>query len=310
MLLYSDKIGNSYQITISSPPWKDEDFLFHHAVLFENTEIYKCCLLKKDKTAVKIFFAVSGRQIISLPDAPFGGFWSEQPFSAVAFLDFIKHLSAFFKKKGFQSMSIIQAPCLIEPKSEYFEYLLSQVSFQPTSTLYHLMSKGKQIIAEKAQYLTLNYADRMCRHHFTFKIDLVLDCKFLQKITEWNLKRGYAITWSAEKLEKDIQSFPSKYYVITVFRGDEPVGYVLAVRLSTSQLYYFLSAINPENQYVYTGEFLMMGLFQLAASLEIDTLDLGSSQLGSIPNFSLLHFKKRFSNAGGNKVTWTKKFNE
>jgi hypothetical protein len=306
MLLDSVNIGKSYGFLMGAPSRDQEDFLFHNASYFLFEKLYKACLLKKGKIIVEIYFVIQENQAISLPNSPYGGFFSKGDFSLKAFDTFLSEIISFFKAKGLSKIQIAQAPVFLEKKSEEFNYLLTLKGFHPESILCHQVCLGKEAIQAKSRWLIKKHAERIDFRGYEIKVNEIKNVDLLLQIKNWNTLRGYKIPWSEKKLIKDIKNFPDRYYSISVFHNNEAVGHAVAVHTFPKHLYYFISGIDPVNQYVHTGEFLMTGLFQLASMLDVETLDLGSSQIDDRPNYSLMHFKKRFSNLGLNKWKWVK----
>ena len=131
---------------------------------------------------------------------------------------------------------------------------------------------------------------------------------FLNDIRNWNSARGYSTLFDEKRLIQQVAEFPDRYFLISILSENQALAHALAVKLVPESLYYYLSAIRPTSNISNGGDLLLQGLFQLAVEQKSDFIDLGSSEVASEINASLMFFKSRFSNDISNKVTWTRSF--
>jgi hypothetical protein len=131
---------------------------------------------------------------------------------------------------------------------------------------------------------------------------------FLKKIKAWNSQKGYKSSINEDYLVQQVSSYPERYFLLKLERGDQVLGFVLAVLLTSNSIYYFLSGLDPSKESKGGGDFLLFELFLLAKEQKVDFIDLGSSDVGDRANHSLMFFKARFSNDISNKMSWRKEF--
>jgi hypothetical protein len=111
-----------------------------------------------------------------------------------------------------------------------------------------------------------------------------------------------------KRLIHQVSEFPERYFLISLEKNEQVLGHALAVKLVPDSLYYYLSAIHPNAHFPNGGDILVQSLFQLAAEQKSDLIDLGTSEVNSQINESLMFFKSRFSNDMSNKTTWEWRF--
>jgi hypothetical protein len=128
---------------------------------------------------------------------------------------------------------------------------------------------------------------------------------FLQEIKAWNQQRGYSVNFEENRIVQQVSEYPERYFLITIWKNNEQIGYSLGVKLTSNSIYYYQSALNPKVILKNGGDLILHELFQIAVDQKVDFIDLGSSEIPTGVNHSLMFFKSRFANDISNKITWT-----
>tara|TARA_R110002126_G_scaffold15624_2_gene63837 strand:+ start:61 stop:987 length:927 start_codon:yes stop_codon:yes gene_type:complete len=264
---------------------------------------------KKGKVKIWISVAITPDQhAVSLPNLPFGGFWCEKGLNSTALETFIGMVTEYLRAKGVRSLTIVQAPKNYEPYSDLVNYLLLKLSWNLKNVLSHQFFTGskkieKYLLAEGPKIREkLKASGLKTSHHSISNFD------FLKKIKAWNSEKGYNSSINEDYLVQQVSSYPERYFLLKLEKGDQVLGFVLAVLLTTNSIYYFLSGLDSSNESKGGGDFLLFELFLLAKEQKVDFIDLGSSDMGDIANHGLMFFKARFSNDISNKMSWIKEF--
>lgn len=262
---------------------------------------------KKGKVKIWITLAItSDQRAISLPNLPFGGFWCEKGLNSSILESFIEFLTGKLKARGVKSITIVQAPKNYECHSDLVNYLLFKLGWNLKNVLSHQFYTGskkitKFLLAEGPRIRRKLKAAGLATSHHS-----ISSFEFLKKIKAWNSQKGYESSLIEDHLVQQVSSYPERYFLLKLEKGEEVVGFVLAVLLTPNSLYYFLSGLDSTKEIKGGGDFLLFELFLLAKEQKVDFIDLGSSDLGARANHSLIFFKARFSNDISNKMSWSK----
>jgi hypothetical protein len=173
--------------------------------------------------------------------------------------------------------------------------------------LNHQFFIGKKKIKKFVQRESAKYSSKYKELGLKVQAGSIQNFGFLQDIKTWNQARGYDILYDDSRLIAQVSDFPERYFLISILKDGKPIAHTLGVKLLPDSIYYFLSATFPKNAVKNLGEMCLFQLFQLASDQKLNFIDLGSSDLNSGANHSLIFFKSRFSNDISNKVTWTLK---
>lgn len=243
---------------------------------------------------------------VSLPNAPFGGFWCEKRVGSSALESFIKSVTDSLKAKGVKRLTVVQAPKNYEPDSDLVNYLLSKSGWNLNKILSHQFFTGSKKIEKYLKTEGVKIRKKLKSAGLTTRHNSISNFDFLKKIKAWNAQKGYETSIDENQLVQQVSSYPERYFLLKLEQGDQILGFVLAVLLTPNSLYYFLSGLDSSKAVNGAGDFLMYELFLLAKELKVDFIDLGSSDLVENANHSLMFFKARFSNEISNKMTWSK----
>jgi hypothetical protein len=265
--------------------------------------------LKKGKIRASITFAIAtdGGKAVSLPKSPFGGIWVEGVISSNSLEEFIQEIIKELKYRGISQIEIIQAPKPYEGNADLINYLLFKNGFLQEEILSHQFFIGKNKIKNFLQKELSGIRKKSKELGLRIYSGAILNFSFLQEINNWNLQRGYLTKVEEDRLIRQVSEFPDRYFLLSVIKNNRAVAHSLCVLLQPDSLYYFLSGIDPKAELKSCGDFVLLGIFQLAKNLKVDFIDLGSFDLPNEVNHNLMFFKSRFSNDISNKISWNLK---
>jgi hypothetical protein len=268
-------------------------------------------LEKKGKIKISISIAISSDgHAVSIPRAPFGGFWCAKNVNSVTIENFINNLQTELKRLGVMHLKLTQAPKPYEPFSDLINYLLFKLGFNQANILSHHLFIGTKSIKKFLRNEAPKIQKKLQTSALSISHGTIASFEFLKKIKLWNSRKGYQVGLDENQLINQVSEFPDRYFLIQLDSREGAVGYALAVKLTSNSIYYFLSAIDTSSMVKNGGDFLLYELFLLAKEQKVDFIDLGSSDIESGANHSLMFFKSRFSNDISNKITWEKNLNE
>ncbi|WP_293010969.1 hypothetical protein [Mongoliibacter sp.] len=300
---------SSYHFAFQELDGKERDFFLSGLKTVDDAIYYQAQLLKKRniKAEVQVALYPDGRAV-SIPKAPFGGFWVYTEVNSEVIVSFLNAWIIFLKEKGAKEIILTQAPCVYMPYTDRVEYFLQKRGFELLHILNHQFYEGKKRMKSELKLLLSKYSRKVKTENLKVSIGKIQNFNFLNEIRLWNQARGYQITFDENQLLAQVSTFPERYFVISVMQEDTCIGHALAVKLTSNSLYYFLSAIDPATKIKLAGELIMVNLLKLAVEQKVAFLDLGSSEVKGEANHSLIYFKSKFSNSSRNKITWRLKF--
>src|ERR1043166_2609152 len=93
-------------------------------------------------------------------------------------------------------------------------------------------------------------------------------------------------------LKKAAEQFPEKYLLFAVFHSEKMIAASIAIRVKENILYDFYHDHDPQHDQLSPVVFLVAEMYNFCFRNGVRLLDLGTSAVDGLPNFSLLHFKK------------------
>lgn len=262
--------------------------------------------VKKGKTKASLTLAISENyEAISLPQSPFGGIWTVENISSTSLERFIQAVLGELRQQGISNLKIIQPPKPYESNVDLINYLLFKLGFKQESILSHQFFIGRKKIKRFVQNESAKYLAKSKELGLKIQTGAIQNFGFLQEIKTWNQARGYAVLFDEMRLISQVADFPERYFLISIYKEGVAMAHALGVKLLPDSIYYFLSGTLPKANIKNLGEICLFQLVQFASDQKLNFVDLGSSDLDSEVNHSLIFFKSRFSNDISNKVTWT-----
>ncbi|MDN3667927.1 GNAT family N-acetyltransferase [Echinicola jeungdonensis] len=295
----------NYDFLLKEVGQVDHDY-FLHDYSPSNGEKYYCAqLFKKQKLKASIYFQFQENgEMTSLKEAPFGGFWVEKKISSESFQFFVEQLLIAIRGLGGRSLEITQAPDPYQPQNPMIHYILNTLGFKMKKMLMHQVFENRKEIKQYLQEKASKNKKKQEKFNLDVEVGPIKNFNFLKDIKWWRTIRDHEYKVDEEKLIQQVSAYPDRYHLVTVEEGGEAVAHVLCVQLTSNSLYYFLPAMNPNNQQTFTGEVAIYSVIQLGDRLGVDFIDLGSSEWQGSANHSLIHFKSKVANNSSNKLTW------
>ena len=305
MEAFKQKTTESYQLKVVLSSEEKWDYFLRNFPIPGYSEHLDFLWVKKGKIRASISFMISKEsEAISLPQSPFGGFWLEESLNSDALEGFIHAIVNEFSKRGIARLTITEAPKPYGIANDLINYLLFKFGFEQKGLVSHQFFIGRKKIKKLVLKEQAGFNAKAINAGIQLIHGPIQNFGFLQEIKSWNQQRGYLVNLDENRIVQQVSVCPDRYFLVTILKNNEPVGYSLGVKLTSNSLYYYLSAINPKVSLKNGGEFILYELFRVAVEQKVDFIDLGSSDLESSANHSLLFFKSRFANDISNKITW------
>jgi hypothetical protein len=306
-LINSEKISAEFQVSEGETSESPYFLLDAHSGLSSQQLTFRWVKKGKEK-AVFCVVMHSESEAFSLPGVPFGGIWTSGTIHSDELQGFLGQVLRELQNRKCSSVKIIQAPKPYEKYSELIANVLFKMGFLPQTIQSHQFFLGKKKIKNEAKAISEKLRKYVQSRGFVTRKEPIKNFDFLNDIRNWNSDRGYSTLFDEKRLIQQVSRFPDRYFLISILDEHQALAHALAVKLVPESLYYYLSAIRPTSNVSNGGDLLLQGLFQLAVEQKSDFIDLGSSEVESEINTSLMFFKSRFSNDISNKVTWTRGF--
>lgn len=272
---------------------------------FAPRPLFKASLFKKGVLRAYCYLHLSQEaRAISLPQLPFGGIWILKQVNFELLEEWVAFIQLEVSRLNCQSLTFIQPPTAYEPFSDGIQYLLSKMGFTLDSLLNHQLLLGKEAMQQANCHFFSNKI--MTDPQISIRTEQFEGLEPLERILRWNQLKGYSPTLSLERLSTQISQFPQRYYLISIHHQGKAVAHSVALQLTARSLFYAYSGFEPQAKIKNLGACMLEQLITLGLDLNVDFLDLGSSDLGTQANHSLIFFKSKFANAYQNKTAWTK----
>ncbi|WP_225586779.1 hypothetical protein [Algoriphagus sp. Y33] len=305
---FKKDISEHHELRVVSALKEDKDYFLSNTPSDAYQDQLDFIWEKKQKPKAIITFAISKRgEAVSLPQSPFGGLWIHDGLSSASLEAFILAIVEEMNHRSVHTISITQSPKPYEPQVDLINYLLFKSGFEHKKVLSHHVFIGKKKIKKLVQKESMKIQKKSKSSGLKTSHSSISNFGFLKEIRSWNAQKGYEVAIDENRIVQQVSEYPDRYFLITLSKDGQAIGYSLCVKLTSDSLYYFLSAINPKIPVKIGGELILNELFQLAVEQKVSFIDLGSSDLEEGANHSLMFFKSRFSNDICNKITWDKK---
>lgn len=306
MEAFKKKTIESYQLKVVPSLEKKWDYFLRDFPIQGYSSQLDFLWVKKEKLRASISFAITKEgKAFSLPQSPFGGFWLEESLSSEAIERFIRLVVLEFSKRGITQLSITEAPKPYGAANDLVNYLLFKCGFEQIEIISHHFFTGRKRIKKLVLKERPGFLLKEKEAGVKVIYGPIQNFGFLKEIKSWNLQRGYSVNFEENRIVQQVSDYPDRYFLITILKNNEAIGYCLGVKLTKDSIYYYQSALNPKVPLKNGGELILHELFQIAVDQKVDFIDLGSSELETGVNHSLMFFKSRFANDISNKITWT-----
>ncbi|WP_194774361.1 GNAT family N-acetyltransferase [Pararhodonellum marinum] len=284
--------------------WSGHDYFLHDQKIDQENKYYCARLFKDKKLKITLYLAIRNDEAISLPAAPFGGFWIDKKVSSEYFQYFVDLILKELSLLKIRCFSLVQAPKPYQENDEMIHYVLYRMGFELSQILLHQFIHDRKYIKGYVADHQLKFGRKLKKLSWELQVGQIKNLNFLQEIHKWRALRQHDYSVQEEQLIHQISTYPDRHFLITLASVKEPFAHVLCVKLTSNSLYYYLPAINPVGQHSFSGDALMFGVLKLAENLGVDFIDLGSSDLSTEINHNLMRFKSKFANSESNKLSW------
>lgn len=282
-----------------------------HRALQSRSNWHSYHIIRRDKKKViaSIHFCVKKGVAYSPYAAPFGFFelWSDVPASVL--FNFIAHYESELRKLHVKRIVIKSYPEGYHTQSHNLVtvLLLNHHYLIGNAELGALLSIDKDSFMDKIDPWEKRKLKQALKAKLRFE---VIPSKNLKGVYQFILacrkERGYAISMSLDQLDKTVQKLGPYFHCFGVFENDKMIAASICVRESKNNLYNFYSAHSKESDSLSPIVFLISELYTWCQHHRIKLLDLGTSALGGMPNFSLIDFKLRVGASPTMKLTFEK----
>ncbi|MEN2281557.1 hypothetical protein AAGF08_05410 [Algoriphagus sp. SE2] len=301
------EISKGLELLVDLFSSSQKDYLLSNFSIPGDLQLLDFYLLKNGKKKATITFSISKEyQAKSIPLAPFGGFYILDKINSAALEIFIKETISYLRETGVNQIEITSAPKPYEDYHDLINYLLFKNKFTIENLLCHQFFLGRKKIKKWVTLEQSKFQKLIQKQEIKIKSESINNFHFLNDIRQWNMERGYQMSYDENRIILQVSENPERYFLISIFDSKKPIAHCLAVKLFPDTLYYFLSAINPKSKLKNGGDILLHQLFKLANDEKVKLIDFGSSDLGRKVNHPLMFFKSRFATDFSNKITWIK----
>ncbi|HEY5689857.1 MAG TPA: hypothetical protein VIS49_00245 [Cyclobacteriaceae bacterium] len=275
----------------------------------DNWHSYHIIRRDKKNAIASIHFCVKKGVAHSPYAAPFGFFelWSETPASLL--FDFIAYYESELRNLCTKRIVIKSYP---ESYHTHSHNLISVLFFNhhyiiSNAELGASLSIDKDLFTDRIDPWEKRKLKQALKAKLRFEVIPNRNIKKVyQFIRACRNERGYAISMSLTQLVKTIQKLDRYFHCFGVYDEDQLIAASICVRESKNNLYNFYSAHGKESDSLSPIVFLISELYTWCQHNRIKLLDLGTSALGGIPNFSLIDFKLRLGASPTMKLTFEK----
>ncbi len=288
-------------------------FLFqqpaHLKLQAENWQNYYLIGKTNKRIRAQIALHAEGNSAISPVKAPFGSFAYSNDLSPEALFDFIDECESRLKRRGVESIRIVEPPLYYRHHGDMLHTLLFNRGYQAATTE---LSCGIRVDALNFEEKLASWEKRKLRQGrargLRFKVlgsaDLEMVYNFILKCRE---QKGHTLSMSLDALKNTVGAFRDKFFFFGTMLEKEHVAASIAIQVHPNILYNFYSGHLKKYDPISPVVFLTSGMYKFCETKQIHLLDLGTSATDGRPNFSLLDFKMRLGGVPSIKFTFEKR---
>jgi len=264
---------------------------------------------KNKSVSAAVHFQVKDAVARSPVRSPFGSVEFSRSLPEILLFEFIKFFEEKLKSVGVNSIFIKNYP------QAYAEdhAILTQTFF--VNLKYNIINAQTGSVIRVSPTNIRNLFHRSERRKLDKAIRAELDFKeigsgYLDKVYSFihrcRTKKNYKLSMTLPDLQKASEQFPEKYLLFGVFHSGKLIAASIAIRVKEKILYDFYHDHDSEFDRLSPVVFLVAGMYDFCFMNSIRLLDLGTSAVDGLPNFSLLHFKKYLGCKPTPKLTFEK----
>lgn len=237
------------------------------------------------------YFQCIENEAVSLREAPFGGVHCTQAVDNIHIDEFFQFIAEQLSAVGITRVTVKFAP-----------------SFYPSSAINPSNSETSSLKKEINHHLSITstaLSNQMAEmQHKRLKKCVAANFNFIQEVPDQldkiyafiqtcRAEKGHAISVSLNRLTALTQAHPSRYLIFSCYHQGQLVATSICVAVNDQVLYNFLPvSLKAYNAYS-PMVFLLSKIYEYGQQHHFETLDLGTSMLGDLPNEKLVTFKNR-----------------
>lgn len=119
-------------------------------------------------------------------------------------------------------------------------------------------------------------------------------------------EKDYTLSMTLADLKIAMTMFPERYFLFGVFANDRLAAAAITIRVKDNILYDFYHDHDAAFDHLSPVVLLVEGIYDFCYTNRIEMIDLGTSAVEGLPNFSLLHFKNYLGGNPTSKLTFEK----
>lgn len=264
----------------------------------------------KKKIVASIYFCLADGIAASPASAPFGSFELSESVSAEHLYGFIGFVELRLKEKGAKQIRIKNYPEAYNSRLHNLvtvllfnhRYRIDNAELGACLVVDNIRLQSKIDQWERRKLRQANKAGLSFRTLSVDEFDEVYD--FISACRE---ERGQSLSMTKAQLKKVVKKLPKEFYLFGVYERNELIAASISIRVSGDVVYNFYSAHTKSSDHLSPVVLLISNLYDWAYHHKFKLVDLGTSALGGIPNFSLIDFKLRMGATPAMKLTFEKK---
>jgi hypothetical protein len=264
---------------------------------------------RNKSVSASIHFQVNDTIARSPLRSPFGSIEFSRALPENTLFEFIKFFEQKLKSKGVACITIKNYPQVyaddhaillqtffINLKYHVTNAEIGSVIKTSTTNIENLFHRSERRKLEKAIRAELVFKEINTKHLsqvYTF-------------IQHCRAEKNYELSMTLSDLQKAAGLFPDNYLLFGVFYSEKMIAASIAIRVKGNILYDFYHDHDSEFDHLSPVVFLVAEMYDFCFRNSIRLLDLGTSAIDGVPNFSLLHFKKYLGCKPTPKLTFEK----
>jgi hypothetical protein len=269
-----------------------------------------CIVNEKTKEIVsQIHFHLDKSTACSLMQSPFGSFEFSSDLPAPRLFEFIQFVERQLKVNGVSTIIIKNPPALYQPeKAALIHTFLVNQGFQiheaEITSVIHPGVNGFADIIHPRKKRKLRQSEETGFQFRTLEAQQLDEVyHFIERCRD---EKKFKLSVTLEHLKKAMSLLTGTYFLFGVYHKQVLVGASVLVRVNEQIMYHFISDHVRKVEAAKPVLILMKGIYDYCVAHGIKLLDLGTSALGSKPNFRLLKFKTELGGIASPKFTFSK----
>ncbi|HEY0743956.1 MAG TPA: hypothetical protein VGD40_20965 [Chryseosolibacter sp.] len=256
-----------------------------------------------------IHFYVRDGRAQSIIQSPFGGIeWSDRIDNKTLF-GFIEFACEHLKEKDVKRIVVVNPPQAYETeKQALIETFFSNTGFSlSTAEVGSVMPVTARPFSDILHPRKSKKLKQTITSNFEFRI---LDTSWVVDVYRFieshRKEKDYVLSITLDHLIASVKKLNQAYKLFGVFHEGKLVAASVAVQVSSTILYHFISDHIRKIVEARPALLLMNGIYDYCTENGISLLDLGTSAKESLPNFKLIKFKSELGGQITHKFTFTK----